>query len=278
MTVTAMSIALVTRDRPASLQRALESVRQQSVQPHEIVVADDSERHAREVRELARRYGCRHVQGPMRGLYANRNVAARACRGTHVRTMDDDHTLPAGHLAICVQAVASDPGTIWVIGERQPHRSGEFLYLPIELHPRGFGTPADISSPCAAISDGATIYPRSVYPETYELPEFAGYSKIYLLFGAFLASRGITIRVLPDTFVDHWCDERHPSLEPHERAIGYLAMLTLTFAYRRSPAGMLACAGQITSEIARSPRSSLAALREATTLMRRHPPDRLFSG
>src|SRR5579871_6053382 len=112
-----LSIALLTRQRPDSLRRCLASIRAQEVQPHEIVVADDSDDPSIGS-ATAEEFGARHLVGPRRGLYANRNAAALACRGTHVRTMDDDHTLPAGHLALCCDAVARDPQALWTCGER----------------------------------------------------------------------------------------------------------------------------------------------------------------
>ena len=97
-----LSVALVTRNRPDSLQRTLRSLRAQDLQPFEVVVSDDSEPAlAGATRDVALEHGCRYLTGPQRGLYANRNAAALACQGTHVRTMDDDHEFPGGHAAAC---------------------------------------------------------------------------------------------------------------------------------------------------------------------------------
>src|SRR5829696_6359592 len=97
-----VSIALVTRNRPDSLERTLQSLRAQSTQPHEVVVSDDSdERHAVETRRVVEAHEATYLTGPRRGLYANRNAVASACSGTHVRTMDDDHEFPEGHFTAC---------------------------------------------------------------------------------------------------------------------------------------------------------------------------------
>src|SRR5256884_5562045 len=110
MTAPRISVALVTRNRPESLERTLRSLRAQDVQPFEVVLSDDSDvEQARRCRELAARYKCRYVSGPQRGLYANRNFSALVCRGTHVRTMDDDHEFPDGHIRACIRAVESRP-------------------------------------------------------------------------------------------------------------------------------------------------------------------------
>src|SRR4051812_33318686 len=109
MQETRLSVALVTRNRPSSLARTLRSLRAQTVQPWQVVVSDDSDdAPATEVRRICAEYGCEYLEGPRRGLYANRNRAAIACGGTHIRTMDDDHEFPSGHMEQCVAAVARD--------------------------------------------------------------------------------------------------------------------------------------------------------------------------
>ncbi len=105
-----LSVALVTRNRPASLARTLAPLRKQSVQPQEVVIADDSDDEwAPQVRAIARAYGCRYAVGPKRGLCPNRNAPALACRATHIRTIDDDHEFPAGHIEACIAAIIRDP-------------------------------------------------------------------------------------------------------------------------------------------------------------------------
>src|SRR5262249_44300614 len=116
-----LSVALVTRNRPDSLRRTLTSLRGQGTQPFEVVISDDSDDgRAVETEALAREFGNRYVRGPRGGLYSNGNHAAAACTGTHIRTMDDDHEFPAGHVGQCLDAVARDPTSVWVIGEYFP--------------------------------------------------------------------------------------------------------------------------------------------------------------
>src|SRR3954454_3566516 len=95
-----LSVALVTRNRPDSLRRTLESLKQQSLQPYEVIISDDSDNETLIAvnNELAQKYSCRYIKGPGKGLYANRNFVARHCSGTHIRTMDDDHEFPENHL------------------------------------------------------------------------------------------------------------------------------------------------------------------------------------
>ena len=116
--IISISVALVTRNRPESLRRTLDSIRKQCTQPYEVVISDDSDDEYREAtHSIAKELDCRYIIGPSRGLYANRNHVALACCGTHIRTMDDDHTFDEDHFSICQDAVTSDPGSIWTTGE-----------------------------------------------------------------------------------------------------------------------------------------------------------------
>jgi glycosyltransferase involved in cell wall biosynthesis len=58
-----LSIAIVTRNRPESLQRALESLSNQNTQAFEIVISDDSnlEEMIAANKELASAYGAKHI-------------------------------------------------------------------------------------------------------------------------------------------------------------------------------------------------------------------------
>ena len=207
----AVSAAVVTRNRPESLERCLRSVRGQSVQPWEVVISDDSDwQIAVEVEELARRWECVYLSGPRRGLYANRNHVALGCRGTHVRTVDDDHTFPTGHFAQCQEAVASDSQAIWTTGETsfldgKRHATAETAN---QLHPSGLGTRVSDPDNNWAIADGSTIYPRHVFESGFRMIEEFPYGSSYLEFGALLYYRGYRSRCVPGALVEH-----HATLE-----------------------------------------------------------------
>jgi glycosyltransferase involved in cell wall biosynthesis len=201
-----ISVALVTRNRPEPLRRCLSSLRAQKLQPFEVVVSDDSgEGFAPETRRIAQEFGCRYVVGPGRGLYANRNFAALQCAGTHVRTMDDDHTFPEGHFALCMEAVRSNPYAIWTTGEVS-FVDGEYYgkaETATQLHPSGMGGPVGNPDDNWAVSDGSTIYPRSVFDRGMRMVEEFGYGSSYLEFGALLYRSGFRSRCIPGALVEH---------------------------------------------------------------------------
>jgi glycosyltransferase involved in cell wall biosynthesis len=199
-----LSIALVTRNRSDSLRRCLTSLRAQDVQPSEIVLSDDSDDLSAAI-AMAEEFGARHIPGPRRGLYANRNAAALACTGTHIRTMDDDHTFPAGHFERCLAALERDPQAVWACDEMS-YLDGRFYSSPQpapQLHPSGVGGPVATPDDTWAIADGSTIYPRTVFDRGLRMVEEYGYGSSYLEFGAYLYHHGFRGRLLRDTFIEH---------------------------------------------------------------------------
>jgi glycosyltransferase involved in cell wall biosynthesis len=208
-----VSVALVTRNRPRSLERCLESWRRQTVHPDEIMVSDDSDDETAAVTEqIARRFGCQYTRGPRRGLYANRNHASIACRGTHILSADDDHTHPADYLAVIRELAASDARRVWIFSERMPGDSSSPLTCPPELHRSGFGcAPADPSR-CAAVADGASLYPREIFEGGLRYDETYPFGGLWYLWGKQLARQGWRISFSTRTFVWHhfWPDSATP--------------------------------------------------------------------
>jgi glycosyltransferase involved in cell wall biosynthesis len=202
-----ISIAIVTRNRPNSLRRTLNSLQEQSCKPYEIVVSDDSTDQTNQIlsKEVSLEYGARYIKGPSRGLYANRNFAALACSGTHIRTMDDDHEFPAGHFKIVREWVEKYPNDVLVIGEVSPDSSSlEKPYpIPGQLHPRGFSSvPKDLDQ-YFGISCGGSIYPKKIFDLGYRCFEEFLFGNSYLEFGCLLQAKGQKIRPISNTFLIH---------------------------------------------------------------------------
>ena len=271
-----LSIALVTRNRPTSLERTLQSLRRQDMQPFEVVLSDDSdEAHRIAVSSLAEKYDCIYQRGPQRGLYANRNAAARTCRGTHFRTMDDDHEFPPGHLARCLEAIAEDPDAIWILGEYTPGQSPQANGIhpcPGELHPRGHCVMPSDPQHCRAISCGATIYPRSVVDRNIMNVEEFRFGGSYLEYGCRLWKLGYRLRHLQNTYVIHHLDLDNRSYADQETNLAsrLFSMQCLSFLYEPSAANR----GQFLLELSRLGLTHPIALSKAwpvaTAAYRRH--------
>lgn len=202
-----ISIAIVTRNRPNSLRRTLNSLHEHSYKPYEIVVSDDSTDHVNQKisKEVTVEYGGRYIKGPSRGLYANRNFVARACSGTHIRTMDDDHEFPSDHFKIVSEWVEKYPSDVLVIGEVSPNSSSLNQPYPIpgQLHPRGFSIVPKNLDQYFGISCGGSIYPRKIFDLGYRCCEEFLFGYSYLEFGCLLKAKGQKIRPISDTFLIH---------------------------------------------------------------------------
>jgi glycosyltransferase involved in cell wall biosynthesis len=221
-----ISVALVTRNRPASLRRCLTSLRAQNAQPSEIIISDDSDEVSAGL-ALATEFGARHLVGPRRGLYANRNAAALACTGTHIRTMDDDHTFPEGHMDACLAAVRGDPKAIWTTGETSYVDGQLYGTAPTasQLHPSGLGGPVANVDDNWAIADGSTIFPASVFARGYRMVEDFAFGSSYLEFGAFLYRRGYRSCCMSGIVVEH-----HANLETLQRGRSPAVVASWMFA------------------------------------------------
>lgn len=235
-----LSIALVTRNRSENLKRAIETIKQQSVQPYEIIVSDDSDLEAEIFRnkELCTLHNCKYFKGPQQGLYANRNFVAKNISGTHFRTMDDDHTFPERHLETCLNAILEEPETIWTIGEYLPNQPIEKESHPIagQLHPRGFSyTPNDLSQ-YYGISCGATIYPKSVILRQINNIDFFKFGISYLEYGIRLKVSGYTLKPLPSTYIVHHNFQTFANSNTLNTIIEarLYAMISLSFRHYRS--------------------------------------------
>lgn len=200
-----LSVALVTRNRPESLERCLKSWLSQSVAPFEIVVSDDSdENYAPKIEDLAKQFSCVYTRGPRRGLYANRNHASLTCRGTHILSGDDDHTHPQDYIEKILEVVESDPKRVWIFPERNYDEPNAPLLCPPELHRSGCGcTPKDPSN-CAAIADGSSVYPRQIFDQGLRYDETYTFGPLWYLWGKVLRKYGWRISFSDATFVWHY--------------------------------------------------------------------------
>ena len=240
MTDYKLSIALVTRNRPDLLNACLESLYQQPHIWYEIVISDDSssEEFIFQNKSLSDKYGAKYLEGPKKGLYVNRNFVAKSCNGTHIRTMDDDHTFPKDHFKICLDKITEDPDSIWIIGEYNPT---EVILsaphpVPAEIHPRGFSiTPKDPQN-SRAISCGASIYPKNIIELNILNIEDFKFGSVYLEYGSRLKYLGFRIRHISETYVIHNFDYNTRSYNNEIELLNsnIYAIMTLSFIYEPS--------------------------------------------
>ena len=78
MSIYNLSIIMATKNRPHHVARGLRSIRNQNVQPLEIIIVDDSDirENINENKMLAEKYNCLYLPSPHMGLFVNRNLGA----------------------------------------------------------------------------------------------------------------------------------------------------------------------------------------------------------
>ena len=84
-----ISVCICTRNRPEELVKAIQSIQKSTYPVHEIIVSDDST-DSRTKDILVDFPDVIYVQGPRKGLCANRNNSLNQATGTYVMFMDDD--------------------------------------------------------------------------------------------------------------------------------------------------------------------------------------------
>lgn len=218
-----ISVALITRNRPSSLEHTLRSWRRQTVRPFQIIISDDSDdNYSAAVERIALEFDCRYVKGPRRGLYANRNIAALACGGTHIMSADDDHTHPSDFIETVIADIAFDFECVWTYGERHPRRPDEPLIPPPELtYDNRVALPSE-GSKSGAIADGSSLYPRTIFDKGLRYDETYPFGGLWYLWGRRLNAEGVRIRFSPRTFVWHDSDnilERSDNVDWHKSQI-----------------------------------------------------------
>jgi glycosyltransferase involved in cell wall biosynthesis len=270
-----LTVAIVTRNRAWSLERLLTSLEPQRTQSVEVLISDDSDsRDAANTRELARAFGCRYMPGPRRGLYANRNASALEAQTTHVRTMDDDHELPPGHVDACLAAIEQDPEAIWTLSELRPDDPngdgrGE---VPGQLNARGFGEPPARGGACWAIADGATIYPRSIFTTGHLFVDDFAYGAAYLEFGSRLHSAGFRIRHLEETYVIHHVATRLTLDLRSDLASRFFAIFAHALVHQPTARNRVLMTAEIGKQLVIHPIVAPGALRWGNSVYRRRTP------
>lgn len=85
-----LSVCICTRNRPEDLTKALKSVERSTHAALEVIVSDDSTNDESKILVTTHFPKVKYIEGPRKGLGANRNNALEAVHGTHVLFIDDD--------------------------------------------------------------------------------------------------------------------------------------------------------------------------------------------
>lgn len=95
MSVIKLSVVIPSRNRPKALKRCLEFLNKERRFLFEIIVADDSSPlYYESYQKIRDQYRVKLIRGRKKGLYVNHNLLFKNANGTHIRVIDDDHTIP----------------------------------------------------------------------------------------------------------------------------------------------------------------------------------------
>jgi GT2 family glycosyltransferase len=201
-----VTVCVCTRNRPIPLERCLRSLTQGDPRIAEVIVSDDSTDTTTQEMVRARFPAVRYLEGPRRGLGANRNHAVRQASFPFLMFLDDDMTLGLGFLDAIERRHDSTPIPSQTIVTGAV-REGEYLMPPGEQRFLGFmdrvtGRKIGLTT----VAFPATVFPRALF-EAVNFDErlIYGYEDVDLVVRA--RKHGYEVVLCEDAINDH---ERSP--------------------------------------------------------------------
>lgn len=222
-----LTVCICTRNRPDDLESALESVVAARPSVAAIVVADDStdDRTSHLISERYPQVG--YIEGPRRGLGANRNAALSRVQTSHAAFIDDDARLNPGFVAIWrAGLVAHDhrAHTIVTGGERNAGRI---------IHPHAVtflghqARPYRPNERLHTLVINATVFPCLLFEELrFDEALVYGSDEVDIAMNA--VARGYNIVWIPTLLNDH-----HPSPVNREYYRGHAEAARLYVTMKR---------------------------------------------
>jgi glycosyltransferase involved in cell wall biosynthesis len=116
-----VSVVVPVRDGALYLGEALQSIAEQTLRPHEVIVVDDGSTDGSAA--LAERLGARVERQPASGPAAARNRGAECSTGELVGFLDADDLWPPDSLELRVAALRSDPQVELVFGHARQFKA-----------------------------------------------------------------------------------------------------------------------------------------------------------
>lgn len=199
----AFSVCIATRNRPDDLRKAIESVFSSRFPVHQLIVSDDStDARSRDMVTSSFPQAV-FMEGPRRGLSANRNNALLGVTGTHVLFIDDDVVLDADFLGKMASRIGSLHGADRVIVTGTEMSNGVHVFP----HDMGFLGFQDTSHAEAgrgySVVINSTVFPRQIfYEQKFDESLVYGYDDIDFAARA-VCLRGYRVHLYPEAVNQH---------------------------------------------------------------------------
>lgn len=200
-----VSICICTRNRPAELDMALQSLRRSTIRVYETIVSDDSTNDETETLVRRRYPEVKYTRGPRKGLGANRNHAVQLATGTHVLFMDDDVILEETFLEkmwAYIRKCPFEQSASMIVTGTEVNRGR--LVIPHEQSFLGFQkVPYQSGSNLRTIVINSTLFPSRVFDDIlFDDQLVYGYDEVDIATRSSYA--GFTIHLLKDAFNTHF--------------------------------------------------------------------------
>jgi GT2 family glycosyltransferase len=234
-----VTVCICTRDRPAELERALASITRSTYPVAQVVVADDSSTDASRTLLHDAYPEATYVEGPQRGLGANRNAAIDHARGMYVLFLDDDAVLGETYLERALKCAEAPRGTI-VTGVEQ--RNGTRVFPNDQTFLGHQRRPYRRINGLNTIVINGTLFPRELFEQVrFDEQLVYGFEEVDLASRA--AALGFDIVLCADAVNYHFpSPANRKSYEPFTQASRlYVTFKRYAFTERR-PAKALAYA------------------------------------
>lgn len=202
-----LTIGIITKDRPNFLKKCLKNKYKNLSKNISILVSDDSivDENIKNNKMLCRRYKAIYIEGPRKGLYANRNNIMNNVNTSHLLTCDDDHLYPDKFINTIISEIASYKNEILVIGEIKNTN----LHYISEIMPKFLNEVGKISknnnpNSIKGISCGSTIYPMSFINKKIRCDETYLFGRIWYIYALqILKYTNFNIRFIKSTSIEH---------------------------------------------------------------------------
>jgi GT2 family glycosyltransferase len=203
-TASAVSVCICTRNRPEELARCLQSLHASTHPVAQTIVSDDST-DSRTLEMVRASYPwVRFVEGPRKGLGANRNRALAEASGDYVLFIDDDACLGPTFLQQCLGLLAKQPsgGRRVIVSGREDNRG-----TLVKAHNQSFlgfqNVPYGQGDRLVTIVINATLFPRSLFREIrFDEQLVYGYDEVDVALKA--VGRGYTILQCDEAINSHY--------------------------------------------------------------------------
>lgn len=198
-------MCICTRNRSSDLRRALIAAQHSTYPVHQLVVSDDSTDSITKEMVRSEFPSVTFVEGPRKGLSANRNNAIRAATGTHLLFIDDDAVLGESFfakMAAHLQSLPGDRDRVIVTGTEFTHGEQVFAHRPTYLgHQAGQYLPGE-----RVISTviNAAVFPRMLFKKIeFDENLIYGYEELDISMTAVL-QEGYRIDSVNDAINNHY--------------------------------------------------------------------------